>query len=440
MLPPEIALFLAVDLHCFLQEMEPRQGASMPTFDEVTYYVNRDSAGWVEQRVRRRVYIELKVECTKNRSRDMQKARDDWLCVYCKGSFPSKLQLTDHRVVGCPKGPVDERGNKCELPVYPNLKNAKQGNDLKLALQRGDGSVWESLQDNSIWLDLNPELWDVACPPPRARVQIRRFMQPTLEDLVACEAPTEDSRPPGKPRPQRPPRQQSAPPPKADYVDLEDDGDDEREAPSRPKKRSHAQMAGVHQFHSSRQFKGVHPKRPHHGSGERQPQHPPKSSRPATTSAHPRQPGPRPIHVTPIQARSPSPERAAILPPATPAPHSPVHPPMPHVSPMPTSTGSQDVATGLRRDRQAFYLKAASAARSSVKMDYPKPALRPPIKPPGMFHLMACGLLQFDLEAGQFEAFREEVEKLHKDPSFIDRFWASYGRFSSPAHQVPSVP
>ena len=154
MLPPEIALFWAVDLHCFLQEMEPKKGAPLPTHDEVVYYVNRDSAGWVEQRVRRRVYIELKLECTRNRSKDTQKAKDDWLCVYCKGSFPIKLRLTDHRVFGCPKGPVDETGKKFELPVYPNLKIAKQGKDLKLALQRGDGSVWESLQDNSIWLDL----------------------------------------------------------------------------------------------------------------------------------------------------------------------------------------------------------------------------------------------------------------------------------------------
>ena len=164
-LPPETALFLAIDIHCLLQKMDSHSGAPLHNDDEVTYYVNRDSAGWVEQRVRRRVYIELKIECTRNRSRDVQKARDDWLCVYCKGSFPSKLRLTDHRVVGCPRGPVDSHGSKLELPVYPNLKNAKQGKDLKLALQRGDGSVWDSLHHNSIWLDLNPELRDVTCPP-----------------------------------------------------------------------------------------------------------------------------------------------------------------------------------------------------------------------------------------------------------------------------------
>ena len=165
MLAPETALFLAIDMHCSLQKMDSRRGATNPKVDEVTYYVNRDSAGWVEQRVRRRVYIELKLECTRNRCRDAQKARDDWLCVYCKGSFPSKLRLTDHRVVGCTCGPVDSTGLKLELPVYPNLKTAKQGKDLKLALQRDDGSLWESLQDDSIWLDLNPELRDVTCPP-----------------------------------------------------------------------------------------------------------------------------------------------------------------------------------------------------------------------------------------------------------------------------------
>lgn len=161
MLAPETALFLAIDLHCFVQKMESERRPPLHEDDHVTYYVNRDAAGWVAQRVRRRVYIELKLECTRNRSRDGQKARDDWLCVYCKGSFPSKLRLTDHRVSGCPRGPVDSNGLRLELPVYPNLKTAKQGKDLKLALQRGDGSVWESLHDNSIWLDLNPEQRDV---------------------------------------------------------------------------------------------------------------------------------------------------------------------------------------------------------------------------------------------------------------------------------------
>lgn len=443
--PPEIALFFAIDLLTSLQEMEARKGAPWPGDDDVTYYVNRDSAGWVEQRVRRRVYVELKIECTVNRSRDVQKARDDWLCVYCKGSFPSKLRLTDHRVVGCPRGPVDASGLKWELPVYPNLKNAKQGKDLKLALQRGDGSVWESLHHNSIWLDLNPELRDVTYPPPGAKVQVRHFMQPTLQDLVASDAaPVEGSRPPGKPRPQRPPRQHTVPPAAATVVDLDDDGDnDSEEAPLRPKKRSYSQMADGHRvFHSSRQFKSVPTKNPPHGSGEPKSSHPPRSSRPSTASADHRRPPapPQPIHVTPIQTRSPSPERAAILPPPTPAPKAKVQAPMAPVSPMPADSATTDVALGLRKDRQAFYVKAASAARSEVQMDYPKPALRPPLKPPGLFHLMACGLLKFDVECGDIEAFQEEVENLQNDPSFMDRFWAAYGRFCCPIYQVHPLP
>ena len=198
-LAPEMALFLAIDLHRSLQIMDSH--ARAPEQDEVVYYVNRDSAGWVEQRVRRRVYIELKLECTRNRSRDNQKARDDWLCVYCRASFPSKLRLTDHRVVGCPCGPVDESGSKLQLPVYPNLKTAKQGKDLKLALQRGDGAVWHSLHNNSVWLELNPELRDVTYPPFGAKVQERRFLGPTVENLIASHIRAADVRPHGMPKP-----------------------------------------------------------------------------------------------------------------------------------------------------------------------------------------------------------------------------------------------
>jgi hypothetical protein len=106
------------------------------------------------------------------------------------------------------------------------------------------------------------------------------------------------------------------------------------------------------------------------------------------------------------------------------------------VTPVQTSTGSEDVGLRLRKDRQAFYVKAASAARSSIKMENPKPALRPPIQPPGLFHLMACGLLKFDFEFGEFHAFQEEVTKWQNDPSFMDRLFAAYGRFYSPSHQV----
>ena len=130
-LAPETALFLAIDFHCALQRMDAEGAAARPGEDEVTYFVNRDSQGWVVQTVRRRVYIELKLECTRCRFRDGHKSRDDWLCIYCRNSFPSKLRLTDHRVGGCPCGPVDATGRKLELPVYPNLKTAKQGKDLK---------------------------------------------------------------------------------------------------------------------------------------------------------------------------------------------------------------------------------------------------------------------------------------------------------------------
>ena len=235
-LAPETALFLVIDFHRSLQKTDSRTRAHGE--DEVVYYVNRDSAGWVEQRVRRRVYIELKLECTRNRSRDNQKARDDWLCVYCRASFPSKLRLTDHRVVGCPCGPVDSTGSKWELPVYPNLKTAKQGKDLKLALQRGDGSVWHSLHNNEIWLDLNPELRDVTYPPHGARVQVRRFLEPTLENLTATATHAGDARAQGKPKSQRPPKQHGAPPTPDEYMVIDDDDDEEPETPpSRPKKR-----------------------------------------------------------------------------------------------------------------------------------------------------------------------------------------------------------
>ena len=423
MLAPETALFRAIDLDCSLQKMESSRRPPLPEDDLVTYFVNRDAAGWVAQRVTRRVYIELKLECTCNRSRDGQKARDDWLCVYCKHAFPSKLRLTDHRVSDCPRGPVDSNGARLELPVYPNLKTAKQGKDLKLALQRGDGAVWETLRHNSIWLDLNPELRDVTHPPPGARVHERQFMLPTLEILTACPAPSRDPQPQGKPKPQRPSRQHTAPPASPYVVDLDDDGDDESEAlhSRHPKKRPHAQMAGGHAvFHSGRQFKATHTR--HSAEGV------------------PRRPPSEPLHVTPIQARSPSPEHRVILAPPTPAKPVPHDSPRAPVSPQQTSTSSEDVALALRKDRHQFYVKAASAARLAVKMYFPKPVLRPPIQPPGLFYLMACGLLKFDLECGELLEFQGVVQSWQNDPSFIDRLWAAYGRFHSPSHQVQPAP
>lgn len=440
MLSPQSALFLAIDLHCLLQTMDSAAHTSLGVEDEVVYYVNRDFSGWVEQRVKRRVYIELKMECTRNRKRDVQKARDDWVCLYCNASFPSKLRLTDHRVVGCPCGPVDSTGCRWELPVYPNLKTAKQGKDLKLALHRGDGSVWESLQDNSIWLDLNPELREPTFPPPGAKVQQRRFMEPTIDRLTACQA-TGGGSAPCKPRPERPPKPRSAPAAATEFVDLQDSPDDDPPIPQ-PNKRSHAQMEEGHKvYHSRRQFKpmqkktNVEPSRPS-GGGERQKANIARSSRPSPG------PPPQPLRVKPIQTRSPSPERGAILAPPTPVPHVPPPPPMPAATPIPrndTSSGENDVVARLRHDRQAFYLKAASAARASVKMDIPKPPLRPPVQPPGLFHLLQCGLLEFDLESGSFPAFQEEVDNWRNDPRFMDRLFAAYGRFHASMDQVPHL-
>ena len=71
MLPPETALFLAIDLHCRLQNMDSGAHWACNEGDEVVYYVNKDFSRWVEQHVRRRVYIELKLECTRNQSRDV---------------------------------------------------------------------------------------------------------------------------------------------------------------------------------------------------------------------------------------------------------------------------------------------------------------------------------------------------------------------------------
>ena len=456
MLPPKTALFLAVDLHCFLQNMASGAETPLGVEDQVVYYVNRDFWGWVEQRVRRRVYIELKLECYGNRKRDVQKARDDWLCLYCRGSFTSKLRLTDHRVVGCPCGPLNATGTRLELPVYPNLKTAKQGKDLKAALERGDGSLWECLHDNSIWLELNPELQDPTFPPPGAKVQVRCFMEPTLNKLTASQRsreayiersipcpPTRSGTAHCKSRPHRPPPPRSTPPAAPEVVELEDDGNDDSDPPNpQPKKQTHAQMEGQHSvYHSPRQFRHVHKKPSSEHSrgpvaGERQRSNPARTSRPS------RGPPPQPLRVTPIQTRNPSPERGIIQAPPTPIPHAPPASPMPAVTPISrnvNSSGDNDVAGMLLQERQAFYLKAANAARASVKMDIPKPPLRPPVQPPGLFHLLPYGLLKFDLECGSFQTFQEQVDTWRNDPTFMDRLFAAYGRFYSPLNQVQTL-
>jgi hypothetical protein len=96
----------------------------------------------------------------------------------------------------------------------------------------------------------------------------------------------------------------------------------------------------------------------------------------------------------------------------------------------------QDTAAELRKERSAFYLKAASAARASTQMDCPKPPLRPLLQPPALFHLMSCGLLAFDLEGGKYEDFNAEVQRWQDDSAFMDRLFAAFGRFSNPKHQV----
>ena len=427
MLPPQTALFLAIDLDCGLHRMDAEGEASRPGDDKVTYWVNRDSQGWVQQTVRRRVYIELKEECTRHRSRDGQKARDDWLCVYCRGSFPSKLRLTDHRVVGCPSGPVSPSGRKLELPVYPNLRTAKQGKDLKAYLQRGEGSLWDLMRDNSMWLELNPELKDPTSPPAGARVHVRNFLEATIEHLT----PSHVSRAGGeqsRARPPRSPMRETVRDATSEFVDLGDDGPDDAVPPAaRPKKRSHSRMEDDHRpGHSARQFQPP-PKR----------QHP----QPARGAARPKTaPPPHPIRVTPIQSRSPSPDRMAILAPPSPVPSGAPTPPDTPVPPMESPRDVPDSAMGLRKERQAFYMRVAASARGSVKMDIPKPPLRPPIEPPGLYHLMQCGLLNFDLDFGDFDNFQEEVEGWKKDPGFMDRLFAAYGRFYSPTHQVYAIP
>ena len=443
-LEPLSALFMAIDSHACLQERDCEAEATMAERDEVVYYVNRDSQGWVEQHVRRHVYIELKLECTRNRTRNGDKARDDWMCLYCRGSFPSKLRLTDHRVGGCPCGPLNSSGAKFELPVYPNLKTAKQGKDLKLALQRGDGELWDNLHDEAVWLILNPELRDVTLPPLGARVQVRKFMEATLERLSADPPPRDRGAQP-KGKAPLPPRHESAPSSglgSAFVVIPSDDTDDDEAPPLRPKKRSHADMdSGQRVYHSSRNVRAQGRK---HSAGAR----PPSSPRPEQPSAAGnRAPPSQPMQVAPLQSRSPSPERGAILLPPPPpkcVPPSPgAHvtpdapaPPLTPATRMEPAREEHDFAQVLRAERHAFYVKAATTARGTVKMDTPKPSLRPPIQPPGLFHLLACGLMAFDLEHGKFEDFENQVKEWKNHPTFKDRLWAAYGRFHGPTHQV----
>ena len=280
-------------------------------------------------------------------------------------------------------------------------------------------------------------------------------MEATLERLTAYPPPPRDFRPQPKSKGALPPMHHSAPPEATAFVDLPDDESDEDEAPPvKPKKRSHAEMEGGHRvFHSKQQFRAQHQKQSplhsrHTAGGDHRPPNPPRPAHPS--AAGHRAPPPHPIQVTPLQTRSPSPERVAILlpPPPTqqvppsPAVHVPPDAPLPPVTPathMETPRQEHDLALGLRKERHAFYLKATTAARGTVKMDIPKPPLRPPIQPPGLFHLMACGLLAFDLEHGKYEDFEAQVHEWKNHPTFMDRLFVAYGRFYSPSHQVTTT-
>ena len=267
-------------------------------------------------------------------------------------------------------------------------------------------------------------------------MQVRRFMEPTLARLTASVATAGGSGHP-KPCPQINSKPRSAPAAFPDVVDLEDDANDDTDPPiPRPRKRPRAEMEeDLHNYHSPTQFGRSHkgsdapPSRPsvytesHKANPRRTPRPSPRSSS-------------QPLRVAPIQSRSPSPERAAILGPQTPIPHTPVATSAPPAPPRANSSVEHEVAARLRKERQAFYIKSASAARAEVKMDMVKPALRPPIQTPGLFHLLLCGLFQFDLQCDSWTSFEEEVTNWRNDPHCMDRLCAAYGRFYLPQHQV----
>ena len=58
------------------------------------------------------------------------------------------------------------------------------------------------------------------------------------------------------------------------------------------------------------------------------------------------------------------------------------------------------------------------------------------MQPPGLFHLLPCGLLNVDLDSRDFQAFQEEVDNWRYGGSFLDRLFMAYGRFYTPVHQV----
>ena len=86
-----------------------------------------------------------------------------------------------------------------------------------------------------------PRVEGCCLPSPRAKVQERQFMKPSLESLTTCPAPTMECRPQLKRRAPLPRGQHTARPASPAFVDLPDDDDDGHEVlPSQSMKRTHA--------------------------------------------------------------------------------------------------------------------------------------------------------------------------------------------------------
>ena len=230
----------------------------------------------------------------------------------------------------------------------------------------------------------------------------RHFMEHTLESLSVCLPPAAECRPHPKPMASLHRRPNTTMSTSAAFVDLHDDDDVKEKhetTPFRTNKRSHVKM-GKEDHVYGRNHRKRHPQHGRESVGGDRPgpnpartTHPPSVDREGSPS--------RPIRVISIATRCHSLDRdvfwsahfhAANVPPKV---------------PLPSDTPSDDMIAGLQRDRHAFAMRAANVARMSVKMDNPKPTLRPPIQPPGLFHLMPCGLLTFNLERDEFQAFEE---------------------------------
>lgn len=110
----------------------------------------------MQQHVSRQIYIELKIEVTRNCSRIVDSIIDQWFCHYCISLFFSKLHLTNYWVHRCSYGLVNGDGSRIQLYVYPNLKTTQQGKNRKVTLQRMD--IEQSLHDCYVWSAINHEL------------------------------------------------------------------------------------------------------------------------------------------------------------------------------------------------------------------------------------------------------------------------------------------